>query len=175
MHHVDTDATLNDQLLAHALLGRSYAKQGKGSAADREYGGVHAKWKRAGELDAKTGGSADQRRRLAKSLMAVGEAAFYFAEKKRAKAEANQFPQFRGSGELADVKKFIRSKVAVWFGHQRVALMEAERAYLEVMKLEPEPPPRLAIAASAAVGQMWSKFVSQFRAAPYPKKWTGRG
>ena len=43
------------------------------------------------------------------------------------------------------------------------------------MKLEPAPPPRWVIAAGSRVGQMWGKFVAEFRAAPIPKEWKGHG
>lgn len=44
-----------------------------------------------------------------------------------------------------------------------------------MLALEPFPPPRWVIASGARVGQMWGKFVAEFRAAPIPKEWKQNG
>ncbi len=58
---------------------------------------------------------------------------------------------------------------------KRPAIEEAEREYRKVLDLQPSPPPRWVIASGARVGQMWGKFVAEFRAAPIPKEWRQNG
>src|SRR5690606_24701131 len=114
-------------------------------------------------------------RRLGKALTAVGEALFFFAEEKRAAAEKIQFPEYKGSGDRDDVLKFVKTKVGDWIQKKRPAIKEAEAEYIKIVELQPVPPPKWVIAAGARVGQMYGKFVAEFRAAPVPKEWKGPG
>jgi hypothetical protein len=179
MRQIDTKGTPDVQIQAHALLGRISAAQGKGAAADREYGKVRGSWKNPAAtkkaLDAQGGSKFEKIRRLGKVLTAVGEAIYYFADKKRQAAEGLSFPEYSGSGDAADVNKFIKSKVKDWVDKKRPAINAAEKEYLQILKLRPEPPPMWVIKAGAAVGNMWGNFVAQFRAAPYPKDWDKDG
>src|SRR5262249_15558161 len=47
--------------------------------------------------------------------------------------------------------------------------------YRKVLDSQPSPPPRWIIASGARVGQMWGKFVAEFRAAPIPREWLQNG
>jgi TolA-binding protein len=179
MRLVDANATVDVKMQAHALLGRVLGKLGKDGDAEREYGKVRDSWKdpaaMKAELD-KQGGTQDQKlRRLAKTLTAVGEALYFFAEKKRVAAEAFKFPAYKGDGKKDDVQKFIQNDVKKWLDQKKPALEEAEGEYLKILKLQPAPPPRWVIAAGAAVGGMWGEFVNDFRRAPYPKDWDQKG
>jgi hypothetical protein len=160
-------------------MARTYKKLGRGAQADTYYGKVRDAWRDPAaarkKLDA-LGGDGDARlRRLAKSLTAVGEALYHFAEKKRAAAEAIKFPEYKGKGERKDVEKHIQTKVKDWMAKKEPAIKEAEAEYLKIVELQPSPPPRWVIAAGAAVGGMWGRYVAEFRAAPYPREWDQKG
>jgi hypothetical protein len=112
---------------------------------------------------------------VAKALTAVGEALFFFAEKQRVEVEKIRFPEYKGAGTREDVLKHINTKVKEWVGKKRPAIEAAEKEYKKIVDLQPAPPPRWVIAAGSRVGQMWGKFVAEFRAAPIPKEWKGHG
>ncbi|MDI1482159.1 hypothetical protein [Polyangium sp. y55x31] len=179
MGQIDRNATFDVQIQAHALLGRVFTKINNPSSATPEYNKVRGYWKdpqaALKKLDA-IGGSEDEKiRRLGKSLTAVGEALFFFAELKRKEVDKIRFPEYKGSGQRDDVMKHINTKVMDWIKKKRPAIEEASNEYVKIVNLEPLPPPRWVIAAGSRVGQMWSKFVAEFRAAPIPKEWKGNG
>jgi len=179
MHQIETKANFDVQLQAQAMLARVYMKLGQGGKADQYYGKVRDSWKDPAEARKKIvaiGGSEDaQLRRLAKSLMAVGESLYFFAEKKRKVVEGIKFPEYKGKGERKDVEKHIATKVKDWMGKKEPAIQDAEKEYLKIVELQPAPPPRWVIAAGAAVGNMWGRYVAEFRAAPYPHEWDQPG
>ena len=113
----------------------------------------------------------DRFRRLGKALTSVGEALFFFAEVKKKDVDKVKFPEYKGSGERADVMKHIQTKVADWVKKKRQVIEDADKEYQKIVTLQPTPPPRWVIAAGSRVGQMWSRFVAEFRAAPIPKEW----
>jgi hypothetical protein len=100
---------------------------------------------------------------------------FFFAEQKRKEVDRIIFPGYKGSGSRDDVVRHIRTKVKDWVEKKRPAIQAAEQEYLRIVELQPAPPPRWVIAAGARVGNMWGKFVAEFRAAPIPKEWRGNG
>lgn len=169
---IDREATPDVKVQAHALLGRAYAKEKDGKAA-AEYGKVVATWKepdKAAQSIMSIEGEDDaaKQRRLGRALTAVGEAIFFFAEKKREKVDAVEFPAYKGTGNMPDVKKHIETKVADWMKKKRPLIQEASEEYRKVVNLQPLPPPQWVIAAGSRVGQMWAQFVAEFRAAPIP-------
>ena len=176
---IDRNATLDVQIQAHAMYGLVNAKTGGSTQAKSEYDKVRGYWKNPAEvvnkLNAIPGDENQKVRRLGKSLTAVGEALFFFAEEKRAVAEKIQFPEYKGSGQRDDVLAFVKGKVAEWVQKKRPAIKDAETEYVKIVDLQPVPPPKWVIAAGARVGQMYSKFVAEFRAAPVPKEWKGPG
>jgi hypothetical protein len=130
-------------------------------------------------------------RRVGRTLEAVGEALFYFAEKQKVKVDALVFPEYIGTfkgkkpgknasseawrqyldasaKEKEAITKHIQEKVAVWVEKKKKALNEASVEYKRIIDLEPAPPPRWVIAAGSRVGEMWGQFVKDFRAAPIP-------
>src|SRR5262249_12819860 len=110
-----------------------------------------------------------------KVLTAVGEAQFFFAEQKRKDADKIRFPEYHGSGQRDEVLKHVKVKVTDWMKKKQAAIDTAEKEYLKVVQLEPAPPPRWVIASGSRVGQLWGKFVAEFRAAPIPNEWKGHG
>ncbi len=168
MRLIDTKAALDVKVQAHALAGRAYVELNRGRNADTEYGVVVATWKdpkKAADAIMADGGEA---RRLGRALEAVGEAMFYFAEKKRAKVDAVRFPEYKGVGTTQAVKDHIETKVKAWIGKKRPLIQEATDEYSKIVNLVPSPPPKWVIASGARVGEMWGTFVKEFRAAPIP-------
>lgn len=180
---IDKSATIDVQIQAHALLARVNDKSGGSGKAKSEYDRVRASWKdpdatiaKIREVSKAAGeGEAQMQRRIGKTLEAVGEAYFFFAEEKKAAVDKIAFPEYKGSGERKDVEQFVTTKVADWQKKKRSAIEEADKEYQKILGLLPEPPPRWVIAAGARVGQMKGKFVAEFRAAPIPKEWKQNG
>lgn len=176
---IDRNANFDVQVQAHALLGQVYIQIKNPSQAAVEYNKVRGAWKdpEAGrkKLDAIGGDESEKGRRLGKVLTAVGEAYFFFAEQKRKEVEKIKFPEYKGAGTKEDVTKHVKTKVLDWMKKKRTAIEETEKEYLKVVNLQPLPPPRWVIASGSRVGQMWSKFVAEFRAAPIPKEWKQSG
>jgi tetratricopeptide (TPR) repeat protein len=129
---IDKSGSLDVKIEAHALLGRVYFKQGKTANAEKEYGRVRDSWKNPGQmqkdLDGLGGTQYVKDRRLGKVVTAVGESLYFFADKKRQVAESIAFPKYEGTGEAADVDKFIKSKVKDWVDKKRPAVNEFRNA-----------------------------------------------
>jgi len=183
MNKIDKNATIDVQLQAHAMLGRTYEKLNNRTQARTEYDKVRSSWKdpaaivnRVQELAKTLGeGEAQANRRLGKMLEAVGEAYFFFAEEKKIAVDKIAFPEYKGSGEKKEVEDFVNKKVSEWQKKKRDKLEEADKEYQKILGLQPVPPPRWVIAAGSRVGQMKGKFVAEFRAAPIPKDWKQNG
>jgi hypothetical protein len=172
MKQIDEEATLDVKVQAHALLGQADSKLNR-SQAQNEYAKVVATWKDPAKASATimaTEGEDDaqRQRRLGKALTAVGEAMFYFAEKKREKLEALKFPVYKGNGSREDVLKHINTKVKPWMDKKTPLIKDATLEYKKIVDLQPTPPPQWVIAAGSRVGSMWGTFVDEFRAAPIP-------
>jgi tetratricopeptide (TPR) repeat protein len=172
MKLIDTKATLDVRAQAHALLGRTYVKNNKGATAAKEYGAVRALWQdpkaAVAAIEAMDEEAGSKQRRLGRALEAVGEALFFFAEEKKAKVDKVAFPEYKGPGTKEAVLKHIQTKVKDWIGKKRPLIDEASAEYVKIVNLQPVPPPRWVIAAGSRVGDMWGKFVKEFRAAPIP-------
>jgi TolA-binding protein len=172
MSQIDRNASPDVQIQAHAMLGRVMVKLNSASQAVGEYNKVRGVWRDPAAVMKKIEGDD---RKLVKVLTAVGEALFFFAEQERKDVDKIRFPEYKGSGQRDDVLKHISTKVKDWVGKKRPAIEKAEKEYLKILELQPAPPPRWVIAAGSRVGQMWGKFVAEFRAAPIPKEWKGHG
>jgi hypothetical protein len=173
MKLIDTKATLDVRLQAHALLARSYSKTNKGATAGKEYGTVVKLWAdpkaAVAQIQSIDGDSPSAKeRRIGKALEAVGEATFYFAEQKKAKLDRLKFPEYKGPGTAAEVVKHIKTKVADWIAKKKPLIADATAEYTKIVNLQPAPPPSWSIAAGSRVGEMWGGFVKEFRAAPIP-------
>jgi tetratricopeptide (TPR) repeat protein len=175
MPSVDRPGNIHQRVLAHALAGRVHAHGGATAKAAAEFEIVRGLWARPDDavkqINALGGTEDEQLRRLGQTLTAVGEALFFFAEQKRAEAEAIRFPEYTGSGDKDSVLKFISTKVSDWMKKKRPAIEDAEREYQKILHIQPAPPPRWVIASGGRVGFLWSTFVSEFRRAPMPKEW----
>ncbi|HEY6558214.1 MAG TPA: hypothetical protein VI072_13110 [Polyangiaceae bacterium] len=173
MRLIDTKATLDVRLQAHALLGRAYVQMNAGRNANTEYGTVVRLWadpkKGTTEIEGIEGEDANaKQRRLGRALEAVGEGMFYFAEQKKRAVDKVEFPEYKGGGNKNEVLQHINVKVKGWIGKKRPLIDAATAEYKKVVDLQPVPPPRWVIAAGSRVGEMWGTFVKEFRAAPIP-------
>ncbi len=179
MGQIDKNATFDIQIQAHAMLARVFMKINNPSSATPEYNKVRGFWKdpqaALKKLDAIGGGDDEKLRRTAKSLTAVGEALFFFAELKRKEVDKIKFPEYKGSGQRDDVMKHINGKVMDWIKKKRPAIEGLADEYKQIVNLQPAPPPKWVIAAGSRVGQVWGRFVLEFRGAPIPKEWKGNG
>jgi TolA-binding protein len=179
MAQIDRNATLDVQVQAHALAGRVFAKLNAGTQATPEYDKVRRAWANPAaavkKLDSAGGDEGTRIHRLAKTLTAVGEAYFYFAELRKRETDKIKFPEYKGSGSRDEVMKHIKTKVLDWMKKKQASIEETDKEYQKIIKLEPTPPPVWVIAAGSRVGQMWGKFVAEFRAAPIPREWKGHG
>ncbi|MFO0643706.1 MAG: tetratricopeptide repeat protein [Polyangiaceae bacterium] len=167
------------QVQAHGALARTYAhlKNG-GKLSKTEYGKVRSLWSNPADAEAKiraaygSEDAAQQDKRLAKALNAVGEAFFMAAEDERiAVVEPVKFPEYKGSGTKEDVVKHIQTKVKEWYTKKKESITKVEPAYVKILDLKPVPPPKWVIAAGSRSGLMWGNFVDDFRRAPIPKAW----
>ena len=174
MSQIDRNATVDVQIQAHAMLGRVFVKLNSASNASTEYNKVRNLWKDPAAVVKKIQETGDDRR-VGKALTAVGEALFFFAEQTRKDVDKIKFPEYKGTGTREDVIKHVGTKVGDWIKKKRPAIEGAEKEYIKILDLQPVPPPRWVIAAGSRVGQMWGKFVAEFRAAPIPKEWKGHG
>lgn len=172
----DAGASLDQRIRAHASLGRVLVQlDAPRGRVEAQYGLVRALWKdpAAAARAVAAGGAGD--RGLGVALTAVGEALFYFAEQKRREVEEIHFPEHRGEGDRDEIRQHVETKIVPWMAHKRIAIDAAEREYLEVVKLQPVPPPRWVIASASRVGQMWGKLRADLRAVPMPREWAGHG
>jgi TolA-binding protein len=179
MGQIDRSATLDVQIQAHAMLGQVYQKTNSVTNATSEYNKVRASWKDPAaamkKLDALGDDEGTKTRRIGKVLTAVGESLFYFAEQKRKDVDKIVFPEYKGKGERKEVEKHIATKVKAWMEKKRPAIETTEKEYLKILDLQPAPPPMWVIAAGSRVGQMWGRYVAEFRGAPIPKEWKQKG
>jgi TolA-binding protein len=173
MKLIDSKATLDVQVQAHALLARSLMQTKRETPAAAEYGKIVKTWAdpkaaAATIMDAPGEDPNAKQRRLGRALEAVGEATFFFAEQKKAKVDKVEFPAFKGPGNKEAVLKHIQTKVKDWIVKKRPLIDDASAEYKKIVDLQPVPPPRWVIAAGSRVGEMWGTFVKEFRAAPIP-------
>jgi len=177
---IDQQATFDVKLQAHALLGRIYAAVRQDAKAEQNFATVRDSWNDPAaamkQLDAIGGAPSQRDRRIGKTITAVGEALFYFAEKKRvAKVEPLKFPEYKGAGDRKDVDEFTSTKVKEWYDKKEAAIKEVQEDYFKIVNLKPAPPPVWVIKSGSAVGAMWGGFVDDFLRAPYPKQWDSPG
>ncbi|MCA9623938.1 MAG: hypothetical protein KC731_33175, partial [Myxococcales bacterium] len=181
MPRIDEHGSADVRVQARAVLGRAYQALGRSSQASQQFAALRDRsaelsWLREA-IEAQDEPLPTRRRRWAKSLDAIGEALFFFAEQEREKADAIAFPRFRGSRDSTQaVQRFIDSEVKRWLAQKKPAIDRAAAAYAKVLGLASgEPPPRWAIASGAAIGGMWGGLVEAFLDAPYPAKWDEPG
>jgi hypothetical protein len=167
------------QIQAHATLARSYSHlKGQDGSAKAEYAKVRSLYQNPADVQARIAQAypnddeGARGKKLAKTLLAVGEAYFYAAEEQKAKeVDSIKFPEYHGPGTKDDVLKHINTKVVAWFQKKMPAIEKVANEYHKIVDLQPDAPPKWVIAAGSQVGLMWGHFVDEFRAAPIPEAW----
>jgi hypothetical protein len=176
---IEGTGTVDALMAGHALLGRACVALKDDKCAEREFAAVTALFQAEGgaleKIEALGGGDAEKNQRLARALLAEGEALFFVAEQRRKEVDKLRAPVYKGDGSREGVTQHVSTKVAPWIKQKRALIEEAERAYTNVVDLKPASPPRWVIAASARVGMMWGRFVAELRAAPIPAEWKKSG
>jgi tetratricopeptide (TPR) repeat protein len=168
---IDRSAALDVRLQAHALLARAYHNLKRKAQADSEYRKVVGLWKDPAKSEKAIRDAGGGNRELGRALESVGEGLFYFAEQRKAKVDALGFPKYKGKKDKEGITKHIGTKVKDWYIKKQKLIKEVSLEYVKIINLQPVPPPRWVIAAGSQVGEMWGKFVKDFRSAPIPKEW----
>ncbi len=171
IRRIDQQASLEDRMLARALLGRGYAKARQLKAARREYDKVLLAWKDPGAAMQKITGGETNRAALSRAgqaLNAVGEALFFHAEQKRRIAAALKPPTYHGPDTDDAIQRFVQKRVAAWLKKRRQLIDEAQRAYQKIPTLRPALPPRWVVASAAQVAAMLEALISDMRRVPLP-------
>ncbi len=180
LSQIEKHTTPDIRVQSYALLGRVHERLEQVGKANKYYGKARAAAPKLAAhkrvIDELDEPKRRRERRYAKLVTAVGEALNYFANTERDKASSIAFPKYTGAGSATDVNRFVNTRLTAWLTRKKPALERATRRYLLVVDLNgSNPPPRWAIAAGAAVGNMWASLVRDFENAPYPKKWDQPG
>lgn len=168
---IDSAASLDVRMQAHALMGRSNEKTNRHGPAKQEYAKVISLWSDPTKAAAAIRASGGADREVGRALEAVGEGLFFMAEEAKAKVDEYKFPEYKGQKDKEGISKHIGTKVKDWYTKKKDMITAASLEYKKVIDLQPVPPPRWVIASGSQVGAMWGKFVSDFRSAPIPKEW----
>ncbi|MEP7125114.1 MAG: hypothetical protein ABJE95_29560 [Byssovorax sp.] len=177
MAMIDRNARVDVQILAHAGLARALVGLHEDVRAAAEYEKVRASYRDPERVIKRLQQdySGDENRPVARVLTAVGEAIFFFAEAKRREAEAIARPVYKGAGERDDVLKFVNRLVSTWIKERRAAIEGAEKAYAEVLNLQPMAPPKWVVASASRVARMHARLRVELLTLPFPKSWKAQG
>jgi hypothetical protein len=172
---VDPTTPVDVFLAGHALLGRVCAALHDSACADDAYGAVLGAWKGSETSQAIVAASdseASGSEHLARALLAVGEAMFFRAEAKRDLARNLVMPGYSGDGSYPSIDTYVEKVLPPWVKEKRSLIEDAEQGYGKIAALEPTPPPRWVVDASARIAQLWGAFAAQYRTPGLPKPWT---
>jgi tetratricopeptide (TPR) repeat protein len=177
MAMMDRDGSIDVQIRAHTALGEALERLGKTPAAAVEHGKAVALYRDPESVVRRLQGldEASRDRVLVAILTAVGESLFFSAEQKRRAAEQLQRPTYGGAGDAAAVARYFDQTLSGWLKEKQQAIDDAEKAYAEIVNLQPKAPPRWVVAAGVRVARMRSKLAAELRSAPPPKTWRTTG
>jgi tetratricopeptide (TPR) repeat protein len=170
---IGKSASLDIHIQARAALARSLAAAGDARGAEEHFRAVQMIFKdpqAVVERILRQGPDLGDRR-LGKALTALGEAHFFFAERERVKASAIKLPEYRGPADREALKKNLPDALRA----RRRAIEQAEAAYTRILNIEPMPPPRWMIEATAQVAGIWADLVNDLRAIAGSIKKEGAG
>ncbi|MBS2016375.1 MAG: hypothetical protein JST00_26055 [Deltaproteobacteria bacterium] len=106
-------------------------------------------------------------RRLARVLVAVGDARLAEADAKRlADVDGLRYPAFARAVDPKGVETFAEEDVKPWFLKKRAAIEAVEALYVKVLDVQPIAPPRAAIASAAEVAKMWGSLADDLLRGP---------
>lgn len=163
------DGPIDVTMSAAALAGRAAVSLGDRREAAKHFQTAVDAWKREEARSRAVPADDAGRRALGRSLDALGEALFFFAEEKRLAAAAITLPRSKGTSEG------FRRAMVDYLREQRRAVDEAEAAYRKIVDITPFPPPRWTVDSASRVGELWSAIADSVRAAPFPPEWLGDG
>jgi tetratricopeptide (TPR) repeat protein len=150
-------APLYVRIVARSVVADAYARSGDAARANAEYAKVVTLGEDNAQLERElsANGGADTRR-VAKALVALGDARFALAEeRRRVEVDSLAPPPPLGRGEAALVA-YARTRLLDWVAKKRAAIEGVEHAYTKVLEVRPVPPPGAVVAAGASVGAMWA-------------------
>jgi hypothetical protein len=153
-------------LAARALVARAFdADRVDGKAAEL-YAQVVA------EARASNGDGTPEQ--LSRAADALGEALFHRGEVLAREADRQVFPTYGGDGSRESMMRFMNREVAAWIRAKSAALENTENAFIEIPKAK-LPSPHWLVLAGFRVGDLWARFVLDFRNVPMPKEWLQNG
>lgn len=169
---IDRDATLEDRMLAHALLGRLRDRAGNTKQASAEFQKVTALWSDPQAATREIGGDAPDElpamRRLGRALTALGEALFFEAEQKAKLAAALIPPRYRGAGTKDASLRHVTGDVKKYVLTRRARVQEAETAYRRILEIKPLPPPHWVVLSAERVGALHEATARSLLSLPKP-------
>lgn len=168
----DRHIPLDAQVRAHAWRARGLRERDIPREAAAELERVRALWADEAAVRAAVAALSGERGgdlRLAAALDAVGESLYQLAEERRREAEAIHLPGHKAFSSVTAARPYVDVDVPRWMQKRRAATDAAERAYLQVLAIQPTPPPRWVLASAMRIGQLWARFGYDLRAPPLPK------
>jgi hypothetical protein len=99
-------------------------------------------------------------RRLGSALTALGEAHFFFAEQARVKVSASRLPALRSLSDRASGKRDLKDAL----DKRSRAIEDASAQYINILTIQPSPPPKWVVAGAAQVAGMWGDLADELRA-----------
>jgi tetratricopeptide (TPR) repeat protein len=170
MKSIDANATIDVRIRTHAALGRALHGLRDEKAAATEYDAVRALHAahRAKAFASDEADEGQKMRALAAALVATGEAVFFAAEQKRLAQRPPRPPSLARAAKLDDIEPFARGPLAAWVSERRRALDELERAYAELLAIEPVPPPIWVVRAAERVARASFALADDITALPAP-------
>ncbi len=152
-------------MVAHAVMGRAFARHPGDARASREYARVRA----MGEHAPPPPSDSEGLRQWAKGADAFAEALVFAADEKRDATTWSAFPAYGGG----DVDGWIQNEVQPWITARIAAIRTLSDAYEKVVDMQPVPPPRWAVTASARVAQLrtrtWDEMFARATKSTKPK------
>ena len=159
------------KILWHAARGAALSRGGTTSGGRASFDEVSTAWGHDGPADpAKLIGPQSPRPMLDRESVveAVGRARLGVGQELAAKAAQLTLPAYRGPATTKGVNDYVKTTMADWMKRRQLAVEEAQRAYAEVRRIRPVPPPVASTEAAAATGRAWADFAAAVGAAPAP-------
>ncbi|MFO0550127.1 MAG: hypothetical protein U0271_17165 [Polyangiaceae bacterium] len=174
--HLKTRPPWAEAIVAEALLGRACVGAKDTKCAEDAYK-VVLKMYEPSRLQQELGGLEDAPREaiIKRLMLAVGEAQFFFADRKVASAVSDAPPVLKKSSSTAEVSEFVRTRFADWLKKHRTAAQEADAELQKVTSAQPAPAPEWVVRAAERAGMLWAAHVDAVRTAPVPAEWQGTG
>jgi tetratricopeptide (TPR) repeat protein len=171
-------ASPHQVIQANTAIGRAmWANDDQGGAAS-SFRAAAAAWQRGAARRILGMEDVSQEERVAwvrQAVDATSEALFYLAEYKFQEAQAIRFPEYRGGRSLDRVNRWATGEFTQWVQRKFAAIGAAITEYSKIATVSVEiegtgtiDSPPWQIAAASRIGEMFDRFVQNFREAPIP-------